>query len=315
MRIHHVQIMMPRAREEDALAFYAGLLGLERIPKPADMPNPEGLWFRLGREQLHLGVQDGPTPHHWATASHRGTNVLIGRHARNRWRTAATMRQMLLLLGTIALTACALSHERARRDAATDSSPPMCAPSADSDRFLALGCDDPRVFELASNAQNVHLEADPCTGAVPTTTAFVPMGILARISAPNLDAACIRVATASPSAGVPVGTSWSASNVWISVPYTATDVTFEMIGIDRCGHLIHGERRVNSMSFDGPVLVTRSAERIRTIADGVTRTPITYATATSVFVGDQTVPAENAYDILPDVSPFGDIAWIEVRQS
>ena len=60
MRIHHVQIMMPRGRDEDALAFYTDLLGLRRIPKPADMPNPDGLWFRLAEQELHLGVQDGP---------------------------------------------------------------------------------------------------------------------------------------------------------------------------------------------------------------------------------------------------------------
>jgi catechol 2,3-dioxygenase-like lactoylglutathione lyase family enzyme len=59
MRIHHVQIMMPRGRAEDALAFYRDLLGLARIPKPADMPNPDGVWFRLGEQELHLGVQDG----------------------------------------------------------------------------------------------------------------------------------------------------------------------------------------------------------------------------------------------------------------
>lgn len=58
MRIHHVQLMMPRGREADALAFYGELLGLARIPKPADMPNRDGVWFRLGEQELHLGVQD-----------------------------------------------------------------------------------------------------------------------------------------------------------------------------------------------------------------------------------------------------------------
>ncbi len=58
MRIHHVQLMMPRGRDDDALAFYADLLGLARIEKPADMPNPDGIWLRLGEQELHLGVQD-----------------------------------------------------------------------------------------------------------------------------------------------------------------------------------------------------------------------------------------------------------------
>lgn len=60
MRIHHVQLMMPRGEEAAALAFYRDLFGLERIPKPADMPNPDGVWFTLGDTQLHLGVQDDP---------------------------------------------------------------------------------------------------------------------------------------------------------------------------------------------------------------------------------------------------------------
>ncbi|MFK7991588.1 MAG: VOC family protein [Sandaracinaceae bacterium] len=60
MRIHHVQLMIPRGQEARARAFYGDELGLECIPKPSDMPNPEGVWFLLGDQQLHLGVQDGP---------------------------------------------------------------------------------------------------------------------------------------------------------------------------------------------------------------------------------------------------------------
>jgi catechol 2,3-dioxygenase-like lactoylglutathione lyase family enzyme len=59
MRIHHVQIMMPRGREAEAVRFYVELLGLTRIPKPSDLPNPDGVWLTLGDTQLHLGVQDG----------------------------------------------------------------------------------------------------------------------------------------------------------------------------------------------------------------------------------------------------------------
>lgn len=62
MRIHHVQVMIARGREDEALAFYAEVLGLQRIPKPADMPNPEGLWFALEGGELHLGVQDEAPP-------------------------------------------------------------------------------------------------------------------------------------------------------------------------------------------------------------------------------------------------------------
>lgn len=58
MRIHHVQLMMPRGREDEAVRFYVELLGLARIPKPAEMPNPRGVWLSLGDHELHLGVQE-----------------------------------------------------------------------------------------------------------------------------------------------------------------------------------------------------------------------------------------------------------------
>lgn len=51
---------MPRGREAEALRFYGELLGLPRIPKPADMPNPDGAWFALEGGELHVGVQDAP---------------------------------------------------------------------------------------------------------------------------------------------------------------------------------------------------------------------------------------------------------------
>ena len=50
--------MIPRGGEDAALAFYRDALGLTRIPKPSDMPNPEGIWFALADGELHLGVQD-----------------------------------------------------------------------------------------------------------------------------------------------------------------------------------------------------------------------------------------------------------------
>jgi catechol 2,3-dioxygenase-like lactoylglutathione lyase family enzyme len=51
--------MIPRGREDEALRFYTVHLGLSRIPKPADMPNPDGIWLALGQNELHLGVDEG----------------------------------------------------------------------------------------------------------------------------------------------------------------------------------------------------------------------------------------------------------------
>jgi len=49
---------MPRGEEQSARDFYAGVLGLIEIPKPADRVARGGVWFRCGELQLHLGVED-----------------------------------------------------------------------------------------------------------------------------------------------------------------------------------------------------------------------------------------------------------------
>lgn len=56
--LHHVQLAMPRGREDEARAFYGGLLGLSEIPKPANLARRGGAWFTLGSRELHLGVED-----------------------------------------------------------------------------------------------------------------------------------------------------------------------------------------------------------------------------------------------------------------
>jgi hypothetical protein len=55
--LDHVQLAMPPGRESEAEAFYAGLLGFVRIPKPEPMAARGGCWFTLGPVALHLGVE------------------------------------------------------------------------------------------------------------------------------------------------------------------------------------------------------------------------------------------------------------------
>jgi catechol 2,3-dioxygenase-like lactoylglutathione lyase family enzyme len=59
---HHVQLAMPSDQEEAAEAFYSGVLGLERIPKPPDLEARGGCWFRSEGLEVHLGVEDRFTP-------------------------------------------------------------------------------------------------------------------------------------------------------------------------------------------------------------------------------------------------------------
>lgn len=60
--IDHVQLAMPAGGEEAAEAFYAGLLGLERQPKPEPLASRGGCWFAAGPVALHLGVDAGFRP-------------------------------------------------------------------------------------------------------------------------------------------------------------------------------------------------------------------------------------------------------------
>lgn len=54
--IDHVLIAMPAGREEDARAFYSGMLGFEEKEKPAQLAARGGCWFASGPVTVHLGV-------------------------------------------------------------------------------------------------------------------------------------------------------------------------------------------------------------------------------------------------------------------
>jgi catechol 2,3-dioxygenase-like lactoylglutathione lyase family enzyme len=58
VRLDHVQLAMPPGREGEAEAFYSGLLGLVRVPKPEPLAARGGCWFGAGPVALHLGVEE-----------------------------------------------------------------------------------------------------------------------------------------------------------------------------------------------------------------------------------------------------------------
>lgn len=60
--LHHLQLAMPRGAEDEARAFYGGVLGLSEIPKPPNLARRGGVWFELGALQLHLGVEEDFRP-------------------------------------------------------------------------------------------------------------------------------------------------------------------------------------------------------------------------------------------------------------
>lgn len=60
--LHHVQLAMPPDEEEAAVKFYGAILGLEQMPKPADLSPRGGVWFRTGDLEVHLGMEDQFSP-------------------------------------------------------------------------------------------------------------------------------------------------------------------------------------------------------------------------------------------------------------
>jgi len=56
-RIDHVNISIPKGKEDEAREFYTGVLGLQEIPKPASLIANGGLWYQIADFELHLGVE------------------------------------------------------------------------------------------------------------------------------------------------------------------------------------------------------------------------------------------------------------------
>jgi catechol 2,3-dioxygenase-like lactoylglutathione lyase family enzyme len=55
--IDHVQVAGPPGCEPAARAFYGAILGLREIPKPSALAARGGVWFALGRQELHVGIE------------------------------------------------------------------------------------------------------------------------------------------------------------------------------------------------------------------------------------------------------------------
>ncbi|WP_128895447.1 glyoxalase [Longirhabdus pacifica] len=56
--LDHVQLAMPKGKEEEARLFYVNLLGFVEIEKPIALQHRGGVWFKSGHIELHLGVED-----------------------------------------------------------------------------------------------------------------------------------------------------------------------------------------------------------------------------------------------------------------
>lgn len=68
MRLHHVQLALPRGGEDAARRFYAAGLGLTEVEKPEPLRVRGGAWFRGCDDagavvcEIHLGVEEPFAP-------------------------------------------------------------------------------------------------------------------------------------------------------------------------------------------------------------------------------------------------------------
>lgn len=60
--VDHVQLAMPAGGEDEATAFYQGLLGIPRVAKPDFLAARGGCWFESDGLKVHLGVDSDFRP-------------------------------------------------------------------------------------------------------------------------------------------------------------------------------------------------------------------------------------------------------------
>jgi GNAT superfamily N-acetyltransferase len=77
-RLDHVQVAAPAGGEDAARAFYGELLDLPELPKPERLRARGGVWFAVGDQQLHVGIEEPFAPArkaHPALAVPRATDL------------------------------------------------------------------------------------------------------------------------------------------------------------------------------------------------------------------------------------------------
>jgi catechol 2,3-dioxygenase-like lactoylglutathione lyase family enzyme len=75
VRVHHVQIAGPGGGEGEARWFFGELLGLSEIPKPEALRGRGGVWFAVGEQQLHVGIEEPFAPARKAHPAFRVTGI------------------------------------------------------------------------------------------------------------------------------------------------------------------------------------------------------------------------------------------------
>lgn len=56
--LDHVQLAAPPGCDAEARRFYGDVIELAEVPKPESLRERGGVWFSLGAQQLHIGVEE-----------------------------------------------------------------------------------------------------------------------------------------------------------------------------------------------------------------------------------------------------------------
>lgn len=75
LALDHVQVAAPRGGEDEARAFYGGLLGLSEVEKPPALAAEGGAWFATATGLLNVGVTEPFAP---AAKAHPGLRAESG---------------------------------------------------------------------------------------------------------------------------------------------------------------------------------------------------------------------------------------------
>ena len=57
-RLDHIQICIPKGKEDEARHFYTDIIGLTEISKPGSLIPNGGLWYQTADIQLHIGTEN-----------------------------------------------------------------------------------------------------------------------------------------------------------------------------------------------------------------------------------------------------------------
>ena len=62
LQIDHVQLAAPKGSEDRARHFFGDILGLKEIEKPEILKKRGAVWFLIGNQQLHIGIEEPFSP-------------------------------------------------------------------------------------------------------------------------------------------------------------------------------------------------------------------------------------------------------------